>query len=93
MKKTFEKFGLALVDPETGVKLNIPDTFAATYDYKSKPHAIFYKPDEIIDNILKTSWGGKLTKGLPTKCIQCGTSVGIERHHLKLRKVAELRKK
>jgi hypothetical protein len=42
MKKTFKKFGFDLTDPETGVLLNIPDTFAATYDYKSKPHAISY---------------------------------------------------
>jgi group II intron reverse transcriptase/maturase len=78
MKKTFKKFGFDLTDPETGVLLNIPDTFAATYDYKSKPHAIFGNPEEIVDNILKTSRAGKLNKGLPSKCILCGKSAGIE---------------
>jgi len=91
MKKTFKKFGFNLTDPETGVSLNIPETFAATYDYKSKPHAIFGNPEETIDNILKTSWAGKLTKGLPTKCVLCGTREGIEMHHL--RKVADVRNK
>jgi len=91
MRKTFNKFGFALADPETGVLLNIPYTFAATYDYKSKPHAIFDNPEEITDNILKTSWAGKLTKGLPSKCVLCGSSVGIEMHHL--RKVADVRNK
>jgi Type II intron maturase len=65
MKKTFEKFGFDLADPETGVLLNIPDTFAATYDYKSKAHAIFGNPEEIVDNILKTSWAkGEGSKGI-----------------------------
>jgi len=91
MKKTFEKFGFTLADPETGVMLNIPPTFAATYDYKSKPHAIFNNPEEIVNNILKTSWAGKLTKGLPTECALCGTSAGIEMHHL--RKVTDVRSK
>ena len=75
MRKTFNKFGFALADPETGVLLNIPYTFAATYDYKSKPHAIFDNPEEITDNILKTSWAGKLTKGLPIKCVLCGRAL------------------
>jgi group II intron reverse transcriptase/maturase len=79
MKKTFEKFGFDLADPQTGVLLNIPDTFAATYDYKSKPHAIFGNPEEIVDNILKTSWAGKVTKGLPTNWVLCGTSEGVIR--------------
>ena len=63
----------------------------STYDYKSKPHAIFENPEEITDNVLKTSWAGKLTKGLPSKCVLCGTSVGIEMHHLI--KVADVRNK
>lgn len=37
MKKTFEKFGLDLLDPDTEVSLNIPDSFSAKYDYSSKP--------------------------------------------------------
>lgn len=44
MKKTITKFGKDLEDPETGVTLNIPNSFAATYDYKSKPHEIFENP-------------------------------------------------
>ena len=35
MKKTFEKFGFDLIDPDTGICLNIPDTFSA----RAKPHA------------------------------------------------------
>lgn len=40
MKKTFENFGLELVEPETDVKLNISDTFAATltFTYNTKEH-------------------------------------------------------
>jgi hypothetical protein len=55
MKKTFDKFGFDLVDPDTGVFLNIPKSFPATYDYTSKPHAIFGNPEEVVDNLLKTS--------------------------------------
>lgn len=55
MKKAFEKFGFDLVDPDTGVFLNIPKSFPATYDYTSKPHAIFGNPEEVVDNLLKTS--------------------------------------
>jgi group II intron reverse transcriptase/maturase len=91
MKKTFEKFGFELTDPETGVYLNIPDTFSATYDYKSKPHDILGNPEEISDKILKTSWASKLTKGIPTKCALCGTSEKVEIHYL--RKVADIRNK
>jgi group II intron reverse transcriptase/maturase len=44
MKKAFKKFGYDLIDPNTGVFLNIPKTFSAKFDYSSKPHAIFEKP-------------------------------------------------
>lgn len=74
MKKTFTKFGFNLTDPETGVFLNIPETFSATYDYSSKPHAIFENPLEVADKLLKTTWAGKLTKGLPRTCALCGSS-------------------
>ena len=89
MKKTFEKFGFDLIDPDTGVFLNIPDTFSASYDYSSKPHAIFENPNEVTNKILKTSWAGKLTKGIPSICVLCGTSEKVEMHHL--RKVADVR--
>ena len=55
MKKTFEKFGFDLIDPDTGVSLNIPDTFSAKYDYSSKPQDIFANPAEAEVKILKTS--------------------------------------
>jgi hypothetical protein len=55
MKKAFEKFGFDLIDPDTGVFLNIPESFAAKYDYSSKPNAIFENPIEVADKILKTS--------------------------------------
>lgn len=41
MKKAFVKFGYDLGDPETGVCLNTPNSFSASYDYKSKAHTIF----------------------------------------------------
>jgi len=41
MKKAFVKFGYDLGDPETSVCLNIPNSFLASYDYKSKAHTIF----------------------------------------------------
>ena len=91
MKKTFEKFGFDLIDPDTGVCLNIPNTFSATYDYSSKPHDIFHNPAEAVDQILKTSWAGKLTKGIPSKCALCETSEKVEMHHL--RKAADVRNK
>jgi hypothetical protein len=91
MKKAFEKFGFDLIDPETGVSLNIPETFSATHDYTSKPHAIFENPEEAVDKILKTSWAGKLTKGIPSISALCGTSEKVEMHHL--RKAADIRNK
>nr|AYE93387.1 hypothetical protein C0993_000007 [Termitomyces sp.] len=91
MKKTFEKFGFDLIDPETGVCLKIPDTFSATYDYSSKPQDIFANPAEAVDQILKTTWAGKLTKGIPSKCALCGTSEKVEMLHL--RKAADVRNK
>lgn len=91
MKKAFDKFGFNLEDPETGVPLNIPKTFAATYDYKSNPHAIFENPEQTVNQILKTSWAGKLTKGIPSRCRICDTSVKVEMHHL--RKAADVRNK
>jgi hypothetical protein len=65
MKKAFDKFGFDLIDPDTGVSLNIPKSFSATYDYSTKPCTIFVNPIEAVDKVLKTSWSGKLTKGLP----------------------------
>jgi retron-type reverse transcriptase len=91
MKKAFKKFGLNLNDPDTGVFLNIPESFSAKYDYSSKPHAIVENPNEVADKILKTSWAGKLTKGLPSVCTLCGTSQKVEKHHL--RKAADVRNK
>jgi retron-type reverse transcriptase len=84
MKKAFEKFGFDLIDPNTGVFLNIPDNYSAKYDYSAKPHT--FQP---ADQILKTS--GKLTKGLPSICALCGTSEKVEMHHL--RKAADIRNK
>jgi group II intron reverse transcriptase/maturase len=91
MKKAFGKFGFNLTDPDTGVYLNTPDTYAATYNYKSKSHAIFDEPGKVVDNLLKTSWAGKLTKGIPSKCALCGTSNKVEMHHL--RKAGDVRNK
>lgn len=34
MRKAFKRYGLDLKDPETDIKLQAPDTFKATYDYK-----------------------------------------------------------
>jgi len=34
MKKRFAKFGFELMDPETDVRLKIPKSFKATFDYK-----------------------------------------------------------
>jgi len=91
MKRAFEKFDFDLNDPDTGVFLNIPETLSASYDYSSKPHAIFENPNEVADKILKTSWAGKLTKGIPSVCVLCGTSEKVEMHHL--RKAADVRNK
>lgn len=91
MKKAFEKYGFNLIDPDTGVFLNIPESFSAKYDYSSKPHAIFENPSEVADQVLRTSWAGKLTKGLPSICALCGTSEKVEMHHL--RKAADVRNK
>lgn len=44
-----------------------------------------------MDQILKTTWGGKLTKGIPTICALCGTSEKVEMHHL--RHAADVRNK
>nr|AYM32748.1 hypothetical protein DXG00_000013 [Termitomyces sp.] len=66
MKKAFDKFGFNLEDPETGVHLNIPKTFAATYDYKSKPHAIFENPEQTVNKKnSKDLLGGKTNKRYP----------------------------
>jgi group II intron reverse transcriptase/maturase len=57
MRKTFKKFGMELRDPLTGVFLNIPATFSANHDFKTKPHPIFglAKPTEALDNLLNNS--------------------------------------
>jgi type II intron maturase len=91
MKKAFEKFGYDLIEPETGVNLNCHYSYSATYDYKAKPHAIFENPEQVVDKILKTSWAGKLTKGIPSICALCGTSEKVEKHQL--RKAADVRNK
>jgi retron-type reverse transcriptase len=91
MKKTFDKFGFDLIDPDTGIFLNIPDNFTGKYNYTAKHHAIFENPIEVAKKILKTTWAGKLTKGLPSVCSLCGTSEKVEMHHL--RKAADVRNK
>lgn len=73
------------------MKLNIPKTFAATYDYKTGGHPIFEDLGKVTDEILRSSWAGKLTQGLPSTCIICQTTNGIEMHHL--RKAADVRQK
>lgn len=40
MKKTFKKFGKNLVDPDTGIKLNIPNNFKVKNEYKIKNNNI-----------------------------------------------------
>jgi len=91
MAKAVATFGPYLEDSSTGVSLNIPESYKATYDYDSEPHAIFENPEKVVDQILKTSWAGKLTKGIPSKCVLCGTSAKVEMHHL--RKAADVRNK
>lgn len=53
-KKALDKFGYELRDPKTGISLNIPKTYKATYDYSSKPQAIFENPEKLVDQILKS---------------------------------------
>jgi len=46
MSKAFKKFGYDLQDPATGVSLNTPDIYKATYDFNSKPHAYDGNPEK-----------------------------------------------
>ena len=55
MKRTFDKFGYDLEDPETSLKLNTPKTYEALYDYKTPGHPIFRDLEETAEEILKTS--------------------------------------
>lgn len=59
MKKTFSKFGLRLEDPVTGLKLNYPESYKATYNYGKLPSSQNKTPDE--EQILKQSWSNRFT--------------------------------
>nr|AYE93340.1 hypothetical protein C0992_000045 [Termitomyces sp.] len=52
--KAVAKFGPYLEDPSTGVSLNIPETYKATYDYYTSPLEICYNPEKTVENILRT---------------------------------------
>jgi hypothetical protein len=55
MKKTFNKFGYDLEDPSTSLKLNIPKSFKATYDYETGEHPIFDNLEKVTDEVLRKS--------------------------------------
>lgn len=61
MKKTFSKFGLRLEDPVTGLKLNYPESYKATYNYGKLPSSQNKTPDEVTEQILKQSWSNRFT--------------------------------
>lgn len=84
MAKTFQKFGFDLKDSQTDAKLNIPESFKATYDYGVKSYNdTGNNLEEIADKILGRSWSFKFTSALPRTCILCGTTTDIEMHHLR----------
>lgn len=93
MKRAFDTFGYDLKDPHTDVKLNIPKSFKATYNYKLNQYMFegHKNLDETTDSILNTSWSNKLTYTLPEKCALCGSSTNVEMHHL--RSVDDVRQK
>jgi len=53
MAKAFGKYGFELTDPETHVKLNIPKSFKATYNYKLPTSMFEQNLEEITDKVLR----------------------------------------
>jgi hypothetical protein len=65
MKRAFTTFGFDLMDPDTGVKLNIPETFKATYNYETSGHEVVGNLTEAADQKLtKNLMGRKTYKGI-----------------------------
>ena len=91
INKAFGKFSFDLTDPDTGVKLNIPESFKANYDYKLNPALFGRNLEETADKILSQPWSLSLTNKLPEVCVLCGSYTNVHKHHLK--KVADVRQK
>lgn len=87
MKKTFKKFGKNLVDPDTGIKLNIPNNFKVKNEYKIKNNNIS------LDNLekqLNSDWASNMQQTSFGKvCCICNSNTNIEMHHI--RKINNIR--
>lgn len=83
MKKAFQKFGDDLVDPQTGIKLNIPSSLKVKHKYDSS--------STDWESILNVVWKSFTASNFGKPCIICGSTKDVEMHHL--RKVADVRNK
>ncbi|KAG7926613.1 hypothetical protein KL934_005376 (mitochondrion) [Ogataea polymorpha] len=85
MKKTFNKFGFDLKDPDTGMQLNIPRSLNVKHDYNDKT-----VEEKTWESFTNKRWAFSYTSTVFNKvCCLCGSTKDVEMHHI--RKVADVR--